>query len=95
MPTDQPVQQTIMMLERQLAQLKKKLHVWEWKDADKEKPDYNVAVLVYIPDEDDHMTAGMIEVNGSWTLLDEYRKPDCPVTAWAKLPPIPKYKARP
>lgn len=54
------------------------------------KPEYNVGVLVFIPDEDFHITSGMWDISNKWVLLDEYRKPDCEVTHWMKLPDIPK-----
>lgn len=83
---------TIVMLERQLAQLKKKIVEWQWIDAEKELPERNIGVLVFIPGEDDHITSGMYDVAGYWVLLDEYRKPDvdAPVTHWMKMPPKPK-----
>lgn len=82
---------TITILERQLAQLKKKVFEWRWIDAEKELPERNVGVLVFIPGEDDHITSGMYDVSGYWVLLDEYRKPDAdaPVTRWMKMPPKP------
>lgn len=41
------------------------------------KPVHNVGVLVFIPDEDDHITSGMWDVSNKWVLLDEYRTPEC------------------
>jgi len=81
---------TIKMLEKQLYQLKKRVIEWQWIDADKEKPEHNVGVLVFIPDEDNHITSGMWDISDKWVLLDEYRKPDCKVTHWMKMPPDPK-----
>jgi hypothetical protein len=60
-----------------------------WINADYEKPEYNVGVLVFIPEEDNHITSGMWDVSNKWVLLDEYRKPECKVTHWRKLPPKP------
>ena len=61
-----------------------------WFDASIQKPASNVAVLVYIPSEDEHITSGMIEDDGSWTLLDEYRDvaPEL-VTHWMPCPDKP------
>lgn len=80
---------TIHMLERQLYQLKNKVVEWEWKDAEKEKPEYNIGVLVFIPEEDNHITSGMWDISKKWVLLDEYREPTCEVTHWMKMPPEP------
>lgn len=52
-------------------------------------PKQNIGVLVFIPDEDYHITAGMWDVSKKWVLLDDYRVPDCRVTHWMKLPEIP------
>jgi hypothetical protein len=63
-----------------------------WINADDEMPEPLIGVLVYIPDEDDHMTAGMWDKGdgeGKWVLLDEYRVPDCRVTHWMPLPDLP------
>jgi hypothetical protein len=48
-------------------------------------PDYNVAVLVFIPQEDNHITVGMYDISNKWVLLDEYRLPDSQVTYWAPM----------
>lgn len=53
------------------------------------KPPFNEGVLVFIPGEDNHITAGMWDIDMKWVLLDEYRTPECEVTHWMKLPPIP------
>jgi hypothetical protein len=53
-------------------------------------PEHNLGVLVFIPDEDFHITSGMWDVSNKWVLLDEYRKPDCEVTHYMDLPEIPK-----
>ena len=81
---------TIKMLERQLAILKKKEVIWRWHDAEKELPEKNVGVLVFIPEEDNHITAGMYDISEKWVLLDEYREPTVPVTHWMRMPPEPK-----
>lgn len=62
----------------------------EWISADA-KPPYNLGVLVFIPEEDFHITSGMWDISNKWVLLDEYRKPsdDAPVTHWMHLPEIP------
>lgn len=63
----------------------------KWKSVEKDGyPEKNVGVLVFIPDEDNHITSGMWDVSEKWVLLDEYRKPECEVTHWMPLPPIPK-----
>lgn len=61
----------------------------KWIKADK-KPGYNIGVLVFIPDEDFHITAGMWDISNKWVLLDEYRVPDCEVTHWMEMPDIPE-----
>lgn len=52
-------------------------------------PEHNVGVLVFIPDEDNHITSGMWDIDNKWVLLDEYRVPECEVTHWMKLPVLP------
>lgn len=52
-------------------------------------PDHNVAVLVFIPEEDDHITSGMWDISNEWTLLDDYRSTKGEVTHWMPLPNIP------
>lgn len=52
-------------------------------------PPHNIGVLVFIPDEDNHITSGMWDVSNSWVLLDEYRVPECEVTHWMYLPEPP------
>lgn len=79
---------TINMLQKQIAQLKKKIVYWH--DADEEIPKQNVSLLVFIPEEDNHITAGMWDVSEKWILLDEYRVPICKVTHWAYMPESPK-----
>jgi len=53
-------------------------------------PDKNMGVLVFIPEEDNLITAGMWDIDENWVLLDEYRKPTVPVTHWMKMPESPK-----
>lgn len=60
-----------------------------WVSAADQKPEHNIGVLVYIPDEDDHITSGMWDIDDKWVLLDEYRVPECEVTHWRPLPTPP------
>lgn len=76
----------IHTLEKQVAQLKKKQVVWK---SAKQKPEYNLGVLVFIPEEDSHITSGMWDISNKWVLLDEYRVPTCEVTHWAYMPEPP------
>lgn len=62
----------------------------KWNEVKYIKPPYNKGVLVFIPDEDNHITAGMWDISNKWVLLDEYRKPECEVTHWVKMPEYPK-----
>lgn len=67
----------------------------EWIKVEDKMPEYNVGVLVFIPDEDYHVTSGMWDISNKWVLLDEYRNPECSVTHWMKLPDIPEeYRAK-
>lgn len=52
-------------------------------------PPYNLGVLVFIPEEDYHITSGMWDISNKWVLLDEYREPECEVTHWMPVPNIP------
>jgi len=52
-------------------------------------PLHNVGVLVFIPDEDFHITSGMWDIDNKWVLLDEYRVPECEVTHYMPLPKAP------
>jgi hypothetical protein len=54
------------------------------------KPPYNKGVLVFIPEEDYHITSGMWDIDNKWVLLDEYRVPECEVTHWMKIPEVPE-----
>jgi len=58
------------------------------------KPEHNVGVLVFIPGEDNHITAGMWDVSEEWVLLDEYRTPEEEVTHWMPLPALPEGYSR-
>lgn len=63
---------------------------WEWKSVEKDGyPKKNIGVLVFIPDEDSHITSGMWDVSEKWVLLDEYRVPECEVTHWMPMPDRP------
>jgi uncharacterized protein DUF551 len=56
-------------------------------------PAKNLGVLVFIPAEDYHITAGMWDISEKWVLLDEYRVPECEVTHWMEMPDVPdEYK---
>ncbi len=61
-----------------------------WVNVEDHMPEYNVGVLVFIPAEDGHITSGMYDISNKWTLLDEYRTPDSPVTHWMPMPDKPK-----
>lgn len=59
-------------------------------------PKKNYGVLVFIPEEDGHITSGMWDVSEKWVLLDEYRTvgegegmENCKVTHWQPLPKPP------
>jgi len=62
----------------------------EWISVEDAMPDYNVGVLVFIPEEDNHITSGMWDISDKWVLLDEYRKPECAITHWMRMPDEPK-----
>lgn len=62
----------------------------DWISVDDQMPPHNLGVLVFIPDEDDHITSGMWDIENKWVLLDEYRVPDCAVTHWRRLPETPQ-----
>lgn len=61
-----------------------------WIKASKEKPEYNVSVLVFIPEEDNHATVGMWDISKQWVLLDEYRIPSSQVTYWKPMIELPE-----
>ncbi len=66
--------------------MSKKLNTEAWVKSENELPDYNVSVLVYIPEEDHHITVGMWDISKKWVLLDEYRVPLSEVTYWMPMP---------
>jgi hypothetical protein len=63
-----------------------------WTNAEKEKPEHNVSVLVFIPEEDEHITTGMWDISNKWVLLDEYRVPTAQVTYWRPMVEKPSDK---
>jgi hypothetical protein len=63
-----------------------------WVNSKQRKPEYNVSVLVFIPEEDDHITTGMWDISNKWVLLDEYRVPKSEVTYWHEMIEPPKDK---
>ena len=77
----------INALQKQVAQLKRKVVIW--KQSEKEMPEHNKGCLVFIPEEDNHITAGMLDISEKWVLLDDYREPKCVVTHWAYMPDEP------
>lgn len=56
-----------------------------WIKSSRRKPEQNVGVLVFIPEEDNHVTTGMWDVSNKWVLLDEYRIPKSEVTYWRPI----------
>jgi len=78
----------IKALQKQVAQLKRKAIIW--KESDKEMPEHNKGCLVFIPEEDNHITSGMWDISEKWILLDDYREPKSIVTHWAYMPDEPK-----
>ena len=84
-------------LQRQVAILKKKLEQYEWHEVSKGNyPEYQLGVIVYVPEED-HITSGMWDVSRKWILLDDYRKPEglFPVSHWMYGPDKPKTFKKP
>ncbi len=77
----------IRVLEKQVAQLKRK--IVDWEESEKEMPEHNKSCLVFIPEEDNHITAGMWDISEKWILLDDYREPKSIVTHWAYMPDGP------
>jgi hypothetical protein len=65
----------------------------DWISSKERLPDFNRSVLVFIPEEDNHITVGMWDVSQKWVLLDEYRVPRSEVTHWAECPPEPNDKS--
>lgn len=60
-----------------------------WNKASEIKPPENVSVLVFIPQEDNHVTTGMWDVSKKWVLLDDYRVPTSEVTYWRHMVDLP------
>lgn len=56
-----------------------------WVKSSRHKPQENVGVLVFIPEEDNHVTTGMWDVSKKWVLLDDYRVPKSEVTYWRPI----------
>lgn len=65
----------------------------KWISSKDRLPDYNVSVLVFIPEEDNHCTAGMYDISNKWVLLDEYRVPTSEVTYWSEMVDLPEDKS--
>ncbi len=61
----------------------------KWISVDVDLPPFNLGVMVFIPLENNHITAGMLDISLDWVLLDEYRTPECEVTHWMELPNAP------
>jgi hypothetical protein len=64
----------------------------KWISVDERLPEYNVSVLVFIPEEDHHCTTGMWDISNEWVLLDDYRVPTCDVTYWRPMFELPEDK---
>lgn len=60
----------------------------KWIDADLERPDDNLAVLMYIPDADEPVWLGYIE-GGTWFEMDGFPV-EGEVKAWCDLPKPPE-----
>ena len=56
-----------------------------WISVRERLPETNISVLVFIPEEDEHITTGMWDVSKKWVLLDEYRIPQSEVTYWQPM----------
>ena len=65
----------------------------EWIKTSDQLPSYNKGVIVFIPEEDNHITAGMYDISNKWILLDEYRQPQSQVTHWREMPSEPEDKS--
>jgi hypothetical protein len=65
----------------------------KWIKSSDQMPEENVSVLVFIPEEDNHITVGMWDVSKKWVLLDEYRVPLSEVTYWAEMIAEPEDKS--
>lgn len=60
-----------------------------WISVKDRMPEKNISVIVFIPEEDHHVTTGMWDVSKKWVLLDEYRVPQSEVTYWQPMIRIP------
>lgn len=56
-----------------------------WINSKMKLPRENVGVLVFIPEEDNHVTTGIWDVSKKWVLLDDYRIPTAEVTYWRPI----------
>lgn len=65
----------------------------KWIKASIRKPEHLVSVLVFIPEEDEHITTGMWDITNKWVLLDEYRVPKSEVTYWMEMVTPPDDKS--
>lgn len=61
----------------------------KWKKSKYIKPRHNKGVLIFIPEEDNHVTSGMWDISEKWVLLDDYRNPESEVTHWIEMPDEP------
>jgi hypothetical protein len=93
MATDGPVSPTLTVAtEKELSRLwyllqkiQEGFYKPQWIKSSKRMPTENMAVFVFIPEEDNHITTGMWDVSKKWVLLDEYRVPRSEVTYWAPM----------
>jgi hypothetical protein len=60
-----------------------------WVSSRERLPECNISVLVFIPEEDHHVTTGMWDISKKWVLLDEYRVPKSEVTYWRPMVDVP------
>lgn len=98
MAMDGPVTPTLEEArESELARLWELLNAFKngkgWINSKERKPECNVSVLVFIPEEDDHITTGMWDISNKWVLLDEYRVPVSDVTYWHPMIAAPEDKS--
>lgn len=63
---------------------------YKWVKSSDRLPEENVSVLVFIPEEDFHITTGMWDISKKWVLLDEYRIPQSEVTYWCPMIDAPE-----
>lgn len=74
-----------------MLRLAKLAYKGEWVRCEDTKPEHNISVLVFIPEEDDHITTGMWDISCKWVLLDEYREvEEDKITHWMKCPEKPE-----